>query len=75
MDLQVHRPVRWWGGGRWFRRVSGINWRINYDFAWVSIPRWIIKVLMRSHEVVDGEVVFALEGPRAPSNDLLELDH
>ena len=40
-----------------------------------TIPFRILKVMMRFNEIIDREVVLAIVESRAPTNDLLELDH
>jgi len=40
-----------------------------------AVPLRIAEMNMRLHEIVDCEVILAVEKPRAPPDDLLELDH
>ena len=40
----------------------------------LAVPTWIAEVMMCLHEVVNGEVVFAIVEAGAASNDLFELN-
>ena len=40
-----------------------------------TVPRRVVELVARAHEVVDGEVVLLVEEPRAAPHDLLELHH
>src|SRR5579872_2008756 len=40
-----------------------------------AVPLRIGEMMVGLHKVVDGEIVLAIVKPRAPANDLLELDH
>src|SRR5258708_3701605 len=65
----------------WFRRPrrSGRRrlgpWPLGFRCYRFSIPLGIVEVVMRLHEIVDGEVILAVVESRAASDDLLELDH
>ena len=48
-------------------------WRHRLDR--LAVPFRIVEVLIGLHEVVDREIVLAVEQPRAAADDLLELDH
>ena len=41
----------------------------------LAVPFGIVEVLIGLHEIVDREIVLAVEQPRAAPDDLLELDH
>src|ERR1700676_1865555 len=70
--------------GPWLRPVDRVN-RIErrpIGFRYFGrlglerlVPFRIAEMMMRLHEVVDREVVLAVEQARAASDDLLELDH
>ena len=46
-----------------------------FRFQRLAVPFRIAEMVVRLHEVVDGEVVLAIVKPRAAPNDLLELNH
>lgn len=41
----------------------------------LTIPLRVVEVMVCLHEVVDGEVIFAVVEARAAADDLLEFDH
>jgi len=41
----------------------------------LTVPFFIVEVFVGFNEVVDGEVVFAVEEAGAPTDDLFEFDH
>ena len=77
-------------GAAWGRCVAGVvSGGINGVFAsrfadttrddwfgllWFTVPFGVVEVLVGLHEVVDGEVVFAVKAAGAASDDLFELD-
>src|SRR5712664_3656328 len=52
--------------------------RLGFLRLWLhrlAVPLWIAEVQVRSHEIVDREVIFAVIEARASADDLLEFDH
>ena len=48
---------------------------VSFWRQWLAIPFRIVKILVRFHEIPDGEAILAVIDPRSASDDLLELDH
>ena len=59
-------------GFRWGQSLPGAN---RFGFLGFAIPLRITEVVVGLHEVVDGEVLLAVEQASATADDLLELDH
>jgi hypothetical protein len=55
-----------------FASTSGTR---QNGFDELTIPLWIVEMFIGLHEVIDGEIVLAIEEPRPAPDDLLELDH
>src|ERR1019366_5830971 len=53
-------------------RPGGLS---NFRRNWFTVPLRIAEVIVRLHEIVDGEVILPVIEPRAAPDDLLELDH
>src|SRR5438046_766512 len=60
-DRRAWRRLRSWLFRLWLNRLA--------------IPLGIAEMQVRLHEIVNREVIFAVEKPRAASDDLLEFNH
>src|ERR1051325_3573210 len=70
--------TRWQGIGIWFRRGTGPA-RLAF-FFWFrlqrfAVPLGIAEMMMRLHEIVNGEIILAVVKASATTDDLLELNH
>src|SRR5271157_1272020 len=62
---------------RWLYTLAGViaTLQARFRFQRLAVPLRIAEMVVRLHEVVDGEIILAIVEPRAAPNDLFELDH
>ena len=49
--------------------------RTGFGVEWFAVPLRVAEVVISLHEVVDGEIVFAVVKSRASADDLFEFNH